>query len=85
MYKAFFRPHLDYGHIIYDQAHNASELESLQCNACLAITEAIRGSSREKLYQELGFKSLQQRRLYRKLPYWGKKSLGKVTNFFASD
>ena len=69
-YKAFVRPHLDYGDIIYDQAHNASfhqKLESLQYNACLAITGAIRGSPREKLYQELGFESLQQRRRYRKL------------------
>ena len=70
MYKAFVRPHLHYGDIIYDQAHNASfqqKLESLQYNACLAITGAMRGSSRKKLYQELGFDSLQQRRWYRKL------------------
>ena len=70
LYKAFVRPHLDYGDIIYDQAHNASfhqKLESLQYNACLAITGAIRGSSREKIYQELGFEFLQQRRWYRKL------------------
>ena len=70
LYKAFVRPHLDYGDIIYDQAHNASfhqKLESLQYNACLAITGAIRCSSREKLYQELGFESLQQCRWYRKL------------------
>ena len=43
------------------------KLESIQYNAALAITGAIRGSSREKLYQELGFESLQQRRWYRKL------------------
>ena len=70
LYKAFVCPHLDYGDIIYDQAHNASfhqKLESLQYNSCLAITGAIHGSSREKLYQELGFESLQQRRWYRKL------------------
>ena len=24
LYKAFVRPHLDYGDILYDQAHNAS-------------------------------------------------------------
>ena len=67
LYKAFVRPHLDYGDIIYDQTHNASfhqKLESLQYNAYLAITEAI---SREKIYQELGFESLQQRRWYGKL------------------
>ena len=43
------------------------ELESFQYNACLAITGGIRSSSREKLYQELGLESLQQRRWYRKL------------------
>ena len=69
LYKAFVRLRLDYGDILFDQAHNASfhqKLESLQYSACLAITGAIRGSSREKLYQELGFESLQLR-WYRKL------------------
>ena len=32
-------------------------MESIQCNAALAITDAIRGTSREKLYQELGLES----------------------------
>ena len=32
-------------------------MESIQYNAALAITGAIRGSSREKLYQELGLES----------------------------
>ena len=66
----FVRPHLDYGDILYDQAFNNSfheRLESIQYNAALVITGAVRGSSREKLYQELGFESLQQRRWYRKL------------------
>ena len=70
IYKSFLRPHLDYGDILYDQMFNNSfheKLESIQYNAALAITGAIRGSSREKLYQELGFESLQQRRWYRKL------------------
>ena len=43
------------------------KLESIRYNAALAITSAIRGTSKEKLYQELGFESLQQRRWYRKL------------------
>ena len=33
-------------------------IESVQYNAALAITGAIHGSSREKLYQELGFERL---------------------------
>ena len=45
-----------------DQMFNNSvhrKLESVQYNAALAITGAMRGSSREKNYQELGFESLQ--------------------------
>ena len=70
IYKCFVRTHLDYGDIIYDQAFNNSfhqKTESVQYNAGLAITGAIRGTSREKIYQELGLESLQQRRWYRKL------------------
>ena len=70
IYKAFIRPHLDYGDVLYDQAFNNSfhaKMESIQYNACLTITGAIRGSSREKIYQELGLESLQLRRWYRKL------------------
>ena len=70
IYKSFLRPHLDYGDVIYDQAFNEyfqNKSESVQYNAALAITGAIRGSSREKLYQELGLESLKSRRWYRKL------------------
>ena len=70
IYKSFIRSHLDYGDILYAQAFNNSfheRLKSIQYNAALAITGAIRGSSREKFYQELGFESLQQRWWYRKL------------------
>ena len=70
IYKSFIRPHLDYGDVLYDQAFNNSfhaKMESIQYNACLAITGAIRGTSREKIYQELGLESLQLRRWYRKL------------------
>ena len=70
IYKAFVRPHLDYGDILYDQAYNMSfhhKLESIQYNACLEITGATRGSSKGKLYEELGLESLQLRHWYRKL------------------
>ena len=56
IYKSFLRPHLDFGDVIYDCAFNESfqnKLESVQYNAALAITGAIRGSSGEKPYQEL--------------------------------
>ena len=40
-----------------------------QSNAALAITGAIRVTSKEKLYNELGLESLQNRRWYRKLSF----------------
>ena len=43
------------------------KLEIFQYNASLAITSAIRGTSKEKLYQEFGFESLQDRRWFHKL------------------
>ena len=57
IYKSFIRPYLDYGDVIYDQPFNESlsnRTESVQYKAALAITGAIQGSSRKKLYQELG-------------------------------
>ena len=57
-------PHLDYGDIIYDKAYNSSfhqNLEKIQYNSVLAITGAIRGTSKENLYQELGLESLSKK------------------------
>ena len=73
LYKSFTRPYLDYGDIIYEQAFNSSfheKLEPIQYNASLAITGAIRGTSREKLYNKLGFELLHATRWYRKLCYF---------------
>lgn len=75
IYKAFVRPHLDYGDIIYDNPGNDSftqKLESIQYNACLAITGCFRGTSREKLYSELGLESLADRRFIRRLCFFYK-------------
>ena len=57
IYKAFLRPLVDYGDIIYNQPQNESfceKIESVQFRAALAITGAIQGTSRDKLYHELG-------------------------------
>ena len=70
IYKAFLRPLIDYGDIIYDQPQNESfceKLESVQYKAALAITGAIQGTSREKIYLELGLESLKNRRWYKRL------------------
>ena len=61
IYKSFVRPHLDYGDIAYDQPNNHSfsnKIKKVQYNPALAITNAIKGTSRTKPYEELGIESL---------------------------
>ena len=70
IYKASLLPLVDYGDIIYDQPQNESfceKIESVQYRAALAITGAIQGTSRDKLYHELGLESLKSRRWYKRL------------------
>ena len=74
--RLFIRSRLDCANITYDQAYNSTfynKLESVQHNACLAITGAIRGTSTEKLYQKLGLESLKSRCWFRKLCHFYKK------------
>ena len=87
IYKSFIRPHLDYGDIIYDYPTNDSfsqKIESIQYNAALAITGAIRGTSRQKIYNELGLESLIDRRKYRRLCFYYKINNG-LTPSYLSD
>ena len=72
MYKSIVRSRLDYGDVIYDQSNNASLSDKnklVQYNTSLAITVAINGISKEKLYQEFGFESLKDRRWSWRLCY----------------
>ena len=64
IYKSFIRPHLDYGDILYGSPSSEnfqSKLEKIQYGACLAVTGAIKETSRERLYNELGLHSLSAR------------------------
>ena len=70
VYKTFLRPYLDYCDVIYDKPHNENftdTLKSIQYNAALAITAAIKGTSKEKLHNELGVEYLKDRRWMRRL------------------
>ena len=75
IYKSFVRPNLDYADIIYDKPLNESlkrKIEMVQYNAALIITGAFKGTSRDKIYQELGLESLADRRWTRKLIFFHK-------------
>ena len=54
-----------YGDILYDNLNNKhfqNKLEKVQYRACLVITGAIKGTSRQRLYNELNLHLLAIRR-----------------------
>ena len=70
IYKSFVRLNLDYSDIIFGKPNNESfksRIESIQYKACIAITGVIQGTTRERLYSELGLESLWSRCWFRKL------------------
>ena len=80
MYKTFVRSHLDYCDFIYHIpaiVHQPplgvtlttlmEKVERIQYQAALAITGAWQGSSRLKLYEELGWETLSDRRMSRRI------------------
>ena len=61
IYKSFIRPHVDYADIIYDKPNNVSfksKIENVQYLACIAIADAIQGTSWERFYRELELENL---------------------------
>ena len=80
--KIFVRPHMDHCDIIYHLPSSTSafdspinlnfmmqRLESTQYQAALAVSGAWKGSSTTKLYEELGWESLSDRRWLRRQFY----------------
>ena len=80
IYKMHVRPHLDFCDVIYhipcianpfDSSLNLNflmnSLERIQYHSALAITGAWKGSSLNKVYDELGWESLADRRYCRRL------------------
>ena len=52
-YKMYLRLRLDYGDLIYHN-HVMNLIEGVQYKAALIVSGCWQGSSREKLYEELG-------------------------------
>ena len=80
IYKLYVRPNLDYADIVYHKAvesntifkHNVinffmRKVESIQYEAARVVTGAWKGTNREKLYENLGWESMNDRRIMRKL------------------
>ena len=61
---------MDYSDVVYNYVSNdafSKKLDTIQYNPALAITGATKGTSRKKLYQQLGLEYLQQRRWMRRI------------------
>ena len=81
IYKLYVRPHLDYGDVIYHSANtnktdisefsnfndSLKKAESIQYEAARIVSGAWRGTSMTKLYDNLGWESLNNHRIMRKL------------------
>ena len=83
IFKMHVRPHLDYCDLIYhipiktnemsdgDSQRNLNylmeTLESTQYQAALAVSGAWKGTSQDKIYNELGWETLDERRMFRRL------------------
>ena len=80
MYKLYVRSHLDYYDVIYHIPHSICKvspsvvftnqmenLDSVQYSSALAVAGAWKGTSHEKLYNELGWESLNLRRRSRRI------------------
>ena len=80
MYKSLVRPHLDYCDIIYHIPqtvrpppegvtlhHHMESVEKIQYQAALAVSGSWQGTDRIKLYEELGWETLTDRRLSRRI------------------
>ena len=90
MYKLYVRPHLDYRDLIYrkdDPEASLSltkRLESVQYTAALAVTGAWKGTNKSKLFDELGWKYLHDRRRYRRLTRFFKLLKGDAPEYITA-
>lgn len=78
IYKSFVRSKVEYGDVIFhqpptifqsyeNQSDQMKKIESVQYNAALAVSGAWNKTSRNKVYQELGWESLCHRRWYKRM------------------
>ena len=79
IYKMHVRPHLDYCDIIFHKPvithendssltlnYQMNALEKTQYQAALAVSGAWKGTNRNKIYEELGWETLDLRRFFRR-------------------
>ena len=87
IHKSIVRSHFDYSGILHDKPGNLnfeSKIEMVQYKTCIAITGVIQGTSRDRLYDELGLMSLIKRRWHDKLIFFYKIVNGILPDYLHS-
>ena len=87
LYFGFIRPILEYGSVVWDNCtqEQSGLIESVQYEAARIITGLRKGTSRVKLYSELGWDSLQNRRKKQKLILMFKALQGELPNYMTEN
>ena len=79
IYKSYVRPQMEYCDVIFHESPlgdplatnklstQMNKIESVQIQAAYAVSGAWKGTSREKIYKELGWECLSQRRWFRRM------------------
>ena len=69
IYVSFLRPTLEYASVVWDNCtqHDKDRLEKNQIEAARIITETTRYITLQKLYREIGWLTLENRRQYQKI------------------
>ena len=85
-YKMHVRPHLEYGDVIFHERSSdlMNLLENVQKQAALIVAGCWQGTNILKLYKELGWESLSERRKFHRLTLYY-KILNKKTPQYLSD
>ena len=83
LYFGFIRPILEYGSVVWDNCtrEQSDLIESVQYESARIVTGLRKGTSRVKLYGELGWDSLQNRRQKQKLILMFKALEGELPNY----
>ena len=87
MYSGFVRPLLEYGDILFNNCteYQAQKIEAVQKRAARIITGAIKGTSTNIMYNELGWTSMKHRRDVHSLCLFHKIINGKAPQYLIDE
>ncbi len=86
IYKVFIRPKLEYASIVWSDCTEREKLLLERCQNDFAriVSGARRGTDTDKLYEELNWSSLEERRNYNKLVFIHKLFYGQSPEYLSS-